>query len=77
MVVGRKLSNLIPIKVAKVTSNNDWPLLYLPADAMRVLGLHKGVKVIIFIDPKKESLVIKKVEGPARRERGCLPPAKG
>jgi hypothetical protein len=64
--VWRKLKNLIPIKVGKVTSNNDWPLLYLPADAVRVLGLRKGVKVIMFIDPEKESLVIKKVEAPGK-----------
>jgi len=63
---------LIPIKVAKVTSNDDWPLIYLPADAKRLLGLHKGVRVLIYIDTREGSLVIKKVETPARP--GSQPP---
>lgn len=62
-VVEIKLSTeLIPIKIAKVTSNNDWPLIYLPADAKRLLGLEKGVRVLIYVDPEGESLVIKKVK---------------
>jgi len=55
---------LIPIKVAKVTSNDDWPLIYIPADARRLLGLEKGVRVLICIDPKNQSLVIKRVTLP-------------
>lgn len=53
---------LIPIKVAKVTSNDEWPLIYIPADAKRLLGLSKGVRVLICIDPERKSLVIERVK---------------
>jgi len=55
--------HLIPIKVCRVTSNDTWPLLYLPAEAIRRLGLRKGVRVMILLDSERHRLVIEKVEG--------------
>jgi len=56
------VGDLIPIKVGRITSNDEWPLVYIPAEAIRRLGLKKGVRVIMFLDYERHRLVIQKVE---------------
>jgi len=50
---------LIPLRTARVTSNDNWPLLYLPKPAIEYLDLKKGTKVNVYIDPERKELVIK------------------
>ncbi|RLE53102.1 MAG: hypothetical protein DRJ30_07170 [Candidatus Methanomethylicota archaeon] len=59
---GRDSLDLIPIRVGKISSNDSWPLLYIPKLAIEVLGLRKGRKVLILIDRANASLVIKPIE---------------
>jgi len=53
------LKNLMPLKVAKITSNDEWPLLYLPKAAIEKLGLRKGRRVLILLD--HDALVLKPI----------------
>lgn len=50
----------IPIKVTKVTSNDAWPLIYLPKEAVTRLGLRKGRRVILYIEG--DELIVQPVE---------------
>lgn len=54
---------LIPIKITRVSSNDDWPLIYLPAEARRA-GLERGARVIIYLDPRDNSLVVRRLKAP-------------
>jgi len=54
------LSEVI-LKVTKVTSNNGWPLIYLPKEARDKLGFKIGVKVMIKAD-ERGRLIIERVE---------------
>ena len=56
-----KFKDSIPVKVAKITSNDQWPLLYLPKIAIEKLGLKKGRRVLIFLDGRSGTLIIKPV----------------
>lgn len=42
--------NEIPVKITTVCSNDTWPLIYLPKQAIEKLGLIKGTKVLLLID---------------------------
>ena len=53
--------DLTPVKIAKITSNDQWPLLYLPKIAIDKLGLTKGRRVLLFLDDRSGTLVIKPV----------------
>jgi len=61
----KKLVDGIPIKVARICSNDTWPLLYLPKAAIEELGLRKGVKVLLSINDDK-CLVIRPITKPDR-----------
>lgn len=52
---------LRPVKVTKVTSNDGWPLVYLPKKAVELLGLRKGTEVIMLVDEESKALVIKPI----------------
>ena len=56
------MRNLVPIKVGRVTSNDEWPLIYIPAEAIRKLGLRKGARIIMLIDAEQKRLIIQKLE---------------
>jgi hypothetical protein len=58
----KKFNDLVPVKVTKICSNDEWPLLYLPKEAIEALNLRKGKKVVIFLNPGDGSLIIKPVE---------------
>jgi len=51
--------NLWPVKVGKVSSNYDWLLIYLPRAAIEVLKLKKGTRILMLIDKRNMSLIIK------------------
>lgn len=53
---------LIPIRMTKVTTNDRAPMLYLPKEARRLLGLDVGIPVVIYVDVENRALVVKKVE---------------
>jgi hypothetical protein len=57
----KKVTKPIPVKIAKVCSNDEWPLLYLPKVAVEKLGLRKGRRVVILLDNRNGALVIKPV----------------
>ena len=48
------------IKVTKVSTNDGWPLIYLPKEARDKLGFAIGTKVLIKTDG--ERLIIEKAE---------------
>ena len=52
---------LIPVKTCKVSSNDSVPLIYLPKDVREILGLEKGVKVLLSVDEDRKKLIIEKL----------------
>jgi bifunctional DNA-binding transcriptional regulator/antitoxin component of YhaV-PrlF toxin-antitoxin module len=56
------LEGLIPIKMTRVTTNDRAPMLYLPREARRLLGLEVGTPVVIYVDVDRKALVVMKVE---------------
>jgi len=48
------------IRVSKVTSNDSWPLIYLPKKVVEKLGFKKGCYVALYTDGKR--LIIEKLE---------------
>jgi len=63
------MEELVPIKIVKVTSNDNTPLIYLPVEVRRVLGLGKGDRVLLYIDSATRRLVIEKIAGYPKAER--------
>lgn len=57
----RKRRYLIPVKLAKVTSNDKTNLIYLPSKACDYLGLKKGDNVLLLINPSSQQLILEKV----------------
>jgi hypothetical protein len=55
----KKVTGLIPVKIAKVCSNDEWPLVYIPKVAVEKLGLRKGRPVVILLDNQNKTLVVK------------------
>ena len=51
----------IPIKVTRVCSNDSWPLIYLPKEAVEKLGLTVGKRVLLEIT-EDGKLIVKPVE---------------
>ena len=47
------------LKVGRVSSNSNWLLIYLPRAAIEILKLKKGTKVLMLIDTKNKSLIIR------------------
>jgi bifunctional DNA-binding transcriptional regulator/antitoxin component of YhaV-PrlF toxin-antitoxin module len=60
-MVNMEFKDLTPVKIAKITSNDQWPLLYLPKIVIEKLGLKKGRRVLIFLDSRSGTLIIKPV----------------
>lgn len=56
------MEELIPIRMTRVTSNDRAPLIYLPKEARRLLGLEIGVPVVIYVDLKSNALIVKRIE---------------
>jgi hypothetical protein len=58
-----KVARRILIKEATVSTNDSWPLIYLPKVAIENLGLRRGCRVLVFLDVEEGSLVIKPCQG--------------
>jgi len=58
----RKHKNLIPIKIGRVTSNDNWPMIYIPKEAINKLSLQKGARIIILMDLAEKTLIIKPIQ---------------
>ncbi|MEM3629148.1 MAG: AbrB/MazE/SpoVT family DNA-binding domain-containing protein [Candidatus Bathyarchaeia archaeon] len=56
-----EVKNLTPVKVTRVTSNDRWPLIYIPKEAVQELGLKKGQRVLMLVDHSIGALIIKPV----------------
>ena len=52
---------LVPVKICKISSNDTVPLIYLPKDIREILGLEKGIKVLLYVDESCKRLVIEKL----------------
>ncbi|MEM3884381.1 MAG: hypothetical protein QXF74_04625 [Nitrososphaerota archaeon] len=61
------MSELVLVKVSKITSNDSTPLLYIPKKVVRALGLRKGIEVKLLIDPEAGRLIVEKLEPIGRR----------
>ena len=59
MEVDKKLAVL---KVARVTSNDKWPMVYLPKEAIQRLGLRKGRRILLLLDHHNGALIIKPIQ---------------
>jgi len=64
-----EVRKMIRLRVARVTSNDEWPLLYLPKPAIEYLDLKKGRKVNVYLDPERKELIIKPLEEGETRGR--------
>jgi len=51
------------LREGRISSNDGWPLLYIPRIAIETLGLRKGAKVRLYIDVQDGALVVKPVHG--------------
>ena len=51
------------VRYSKVTASDGLPLIYIPKEAQRILGIRKGDWVAIFVDPRSKTLLIKKQTG--------------
>jgi bifunctional DNA-binding transcriptional regulator/antitoxin component of YhaV-PrlF toxin-antitoxin module len=49
------------LKVSRVTSNDKWPLIYLPKEAIQRLGLRKGRRILVLLNHHKGALIIKPI----------------
>jgi len=67
------MSNFIPIKIVKVSSNDTVPLVYLPKEVRERLDLEKGDKVIMYVDVDGSRLLIKKVCSDLKLESEAKP----
>ena len=61
------MGELVLVKVAKITSNDSWPLLYLPKKVIKALGLRRGVEVKLFMDIENGRLIVERLEPLKRR----------
>lgn len=59
---------LLPVKMSRITSNNYALYVYIPIMARKLLGLRKGSKVAIYLDPNQKCLIIKPVKLPSEEE---------
>jgi len=66
-------AGLIPIRMTRITSNDDAPIIYLPKEARRLLGLEIGTPVVIYVDVRNHTLIIKRVEGLLKEGNGNHP----
>jgi len=62
--------NLWPVKVGKVSSNYNWLLIYLPRAAIEILKLKKGTRILMLIDKRNMSLIIKPLHTFKEVEKG-------
>jgi len=53
----------IIIRVSKVVSGDHYPLIYIPKEVQDMLGIRKGDRVIILVDPRSNVMIVKKREG--------------
>lgn len=53
---------LLPLRRTRVSTNDSWPLLYIPKPAVEYLGLHKGRRIQFFIDIDDNCLIVKPIE---------------
>jgi len=51
----------IPVKITKVCSNDSWPLIYLPKEVVKKLGLTIGKKVLLELT-EDGKLIVKPIE---------------
>jgi hypothetical protein len=56
-----KNKNLALLKVGRVTSNDKWPMIYLPKEAIQRLGLRKGQRILVLLDHHEGALIIKPI----------------
>lgn len=56
-----KNKNFSLIKVGRVTSNDNWPMVYLPKEAIQRLGLRKGRRILVLLDHHEGALIIKPI----------------
>jgi len=52
----------VPIKITKIGSNKNWLFLYLPKEVIKELQLKKGTRVLILLDKKSHTMVVKPLE---------------
>lgn len=61
------LEGLIPIRLTKISTNDKAPIIYLPKEARKLLGLEVGTPVLILVDARNQALVIKRIAVPGER----------
>jgi len=54
--------NFALLKVSRVTSNDKWPMVYLPKEAIQRLGLRKGRRILLLLDYHNGALIIKPIQ---------------
>jgi len=52
---------IIPIKIATVTSNDSVTLIYLGKRVEQLLNLKKKDRVILYVDKKRKRLIVEKI----------------
>lgn len=50
---------LLLIRVSKVTSNNDEPMVYIPRRAREISGIKRGDFVFVYVDDKGRIIIEK------------------
>lgn len=55
------MTNLVPVKTVKISSNDTVPIIYVPKEIRQILGLRKGVKILLYVDHDLKHLVIEKI----------------
>jgi hypothetical protein len=56
-----EVEDAVPLRVARVSTNDHWPLIYLPKAAVETLGLGRGRRVLILLDKRRGALILKPV----------------
>lgn len=70
-------TSLVPVKIVKVSSNDGAALVYLPVEVQKALGIRKGDKLLLLIDPRRRHLVAQKVAGAEQPLSGALRVSRG
>ena len=61
------MTSLVPVKIVKISSNDTVPIIYVPKEIRQILGLKKGVKILLYVDHDLKHLVIEKIPSMKKR----------
>ena len=61
--------NLYPVKICTISSNDGIPLIYIPKDVRQILGLEKGVRILLYVDQDSKRLVVEKLPQIAKEDK--------